>query len=170
MQFKNSKNKWKTKSLTLENYLSEGKKGDVPPYTLKEYDVEYEGVKVKSLYLLFMESVDEYDFAVNHLGGIQHLEQFRKSSWFENGKGSHRGFINWINDMKQRDKSLAKKAMIEAVREGKVQAATRLHDISSESKKEKLTIEEPTSVKKTKEDNQFLDDVSNRLNVINFRD
>lgn len=170
MDFKNSRNKWRTKSLILEFYLSEGKRGDVPPFTLKDDDVEHEGVKVRSLYKMFMESADTYDFACTHLGGIQHLNQFRKSSWFESGRGSHRGFVSWLNDMKQRDESLAKKALLSAVREGKIQAANKLYDVSTKTVKEKLTITEPTKVRKQKEDEEFLEGVSSRLNVINFRD
>lgn len=169
MNFKDEKNRWRTKSIFIEHK----KKNWEVYYTLKDENYTVDGVEYPSLYKLFMQSADMYDFAVTYLGGLPHLEALRKSSWFEFGIGSHRGFAQWLVDMDMRDKSTAKKALLQAQLEGKVQASTKLFDAATkqpQAKKQSLTIRPKPSKKENKDDDAFLDDVSSRLNVIKFRD
>lgn len=172
--WRDNRNGWRTKTLFVEHLSKADQEKHQPPYTLKEYDIEHNGLKCQSLYRLFMESTDEYEFATKYLGGTAHLKSLRKSKWFDDGHRTHKGYKDWLEDMRMRDESLAKKAIMLAIQEGKVQAANKLWDQSTKNKqnKESLTIRETKARIKNKvtEEEEFLDDVSSRLNVIKFRD
>lgn len=110
------------------------KKGIKPVYSLNER-VTPEGAK--SLYQLFISCADEYDFAIKAFGSKQHLEKLKDVSWFMNGevKGclSFRGYSAWLEDMQERDFSMAKAVLIEKARDGDVGAAKKLYDVSKPS-------------------------------------
>lgn len=174
MQFRNNRDNWRTKSLFIDFREKHNIDDFEEYYCLTEHPREKFGKVGITLYDKFMDSTDEYEFAVNHLGGLGHLDTLKKSVWFMDGHRSHRGYKAWTADMKLRDESFAKKALMEAVHEGKVQAASKIYDASVKGKKEgsSLTIR-PDRVarsKKAVDEDNFLDEVSSRLNVIKFRD
>lgn len=145
-----------------------------PAFTIQEFDIEKGGKKYKSLYKLFMESVDEYDFATTHLGGLHVWEQLVSTNWFYNGYRAHRGVEAWREDLRARDESLAKKAVMLAVREGDINAAKKLWDKSkkpTETKRGRFKKEEVIKeAVKSVEDREFLDNAALRLNVVNIMD
>ena len=118
MNFKDEKGSWRTVTLFAERLNKENRDHYNPPYTLYEYDLERDGKVYKSLYLLYMDSIDEYDFVMTHLGGMSHWEKLCKSKWFGQGKHSHRGVAAWREDMRLRDESISKKALLEAIKKG----------------------------------------------------
>lgn len=173
--WKTNKNGWRTKTLFVEHLGIADQEKFQPPYTLKEVDYDKNGKVYISLYRLFMESVDEWDFATKHLGGTAHLQSLRKSKWFSDGHRTHKGYDAWVRDMKARDQSLAKKALLQATAEGKTAAASKLADMSktthTETKRGRFVKDEAIkeAVKKA-EDSEFLEDAAIRLNVVKIRD
>ena len=145
-----------------------------PPFTMREHDIEHKGKKLVSLYQLFMQSTDEYEFATEHLGGLQHLKSLRKSKWFEEGYRNHRGYTNWLSDMQLRDNSLAKKTIMLATKDGNISAARKLEDMSAPSKETKrgafVKAEAKKEAAKAIEDEDFLADAASRLNIVKIRD
>lgn len=170
IEFKDSMNSWRTKTLFRELLTNEDIEKYNPPYTLNEEDIEKKGRKYKSLYKLFMQSVDEFDFATNHLGGPAHWEFMQKSKWFGDGYRTHRGVHAWREDMRARDESLAKKALILKVQEGDVSAAKKLYDMSKakeDTKRGRFVKEEARKeAAKKVADQDFIEEAWNRLNVV----
>lgn len=146
-----------------------------PQYTIQEEDIERGGKTYKSLYRLWMASADEYDFAVNHLGSMNNWEQLKSSKWFQNGYRAHRGLEAWVDDMRARDESTAKKALLLAVSEGSVTAANKLFDASKKKVDTKrgryVKDEAKKEAKQLAEDKEFWDETAGILdNVINILD
>lgn len=168
------KNNLRTKTLFADLISPEDRKKFNPKYTLKEYDTTFGGKEYKSLYLLYMESVDEYDFIEKYLEGTAHFEALCNAKWFRDGVRSHRGIEAWREDMRARDASRAKKAVMVAVSEGDTAAAKKLWDMSkptAETKRGRFVKEEAKkeAVKKVEEED-FLADAALRLNVVSIRD
>lgn len=147
----------------------------VPEFTIQEEDVTVDAKVYKSLYRLYMESVDEYDLATSHLGGLSVWTQLLETKWFSQGYRAHRGIEAWREDMRARDESLAKKATMLAVREGDTSAARKLWDMSkktTQAKRGRFVKEEAVKeAAKIAEDKDFLLSAAGRLdNVINILD
>lgn len=172
--FKDNKGAWRTKSLFVEWLGVEDQEKWDAPFTLKENDTERRGRKYKSLYQLFISSVDEYDFAVKHLGGYAHLEQLKKAKWFCEGHRTHRGYNAWLDELGYRDESLAKRAVIAAVNDGDTAAAKKLWDMSkkpAETKRGRFVKDEAKKeAAKKVNDDELLSDAALRLNVVPIRD
>lgn len=94
-----------------------------PMYTLKEQDTE-----LPSAYRIFMSSVDEYDAAMNILGSMRHWRRLCGLKWFMDGIPTvgFDGLKSWRKDMEMRDKSAAKKQLMEKASEGNVTAQRTL--------------------------------------------
>lgn len=174
MNYRNDNGTWRTKTLFAEMLGPAAREKHNPPYTLNEEDCVKNGKQYKSLYKLFMQCADEYEFATTYLGGPAHWKSLLKSKWFTEGRAGHYGIAAWRSDMKQRDESLAKRALIAAVREGKIQAANKLYDISKpteETKRGRFIKDEAIKVAKAKvENDSFVDDAIKRINVVNLRE
>lgn len=107
---------------------------DECPFTIKEYD--YKGRP--SLYLLYMQCVDEWDFISKHLNGsTTHWEKLCETHWFMEGRPEHnfKGLRKWREDIRMRDESLAKSILMQEARDGNVTAAKALGDLSKGFKK-----------------------------------
>lgn len=114
---------YKTEALFWET-IQKKEVRDSCPYTSKEYDTDR-----PSLYRLYMESVDEYDFVQKHLGGsMAHWEKLCGLKWFREGREmvGHRGLNAWRKDMEMRDKSLARKILLDQAKAGNVTAAKEI--------------------------------------------
>ena len=174
MNFRSDHGIWKTAALFYERVEAKDRDKVKPIFTLFEEDRVEKGITFISLYKLYMESVDEYDFATTHLGGMPHWRSICKSRWFEEGTGVHKGVAHWRTDLKARDESLARKVLLLAVRDGDIPAAKKLYDISkptvvtrkSQVKKEEQNKEAANKMR----DKEFLDNAALRLNVVSIRD
>lgn len=172
-EFRNDGNgTWRTKTLFVEMLGPKQIEKHKPPYTLHEVDIERQGIKYQSLYKLFMECADAYEFCTKYLGGPAHLKSLKKSKWFYDGHRAHRGWDAWEEDMKLRDNSLAKRALILATKEGKTQAASKLYDNTKEVESKRGRFVKDEAIKqaaKKVEDDDFLKDAASRLNVYDLR-
>jgi len=128
----------------------------------------------EQLYKIFMESADEYDFAIKAFGSKGHLDRLKNVKWFTEGwQGSvtFRGYDAWLEDMKERDASIGKKVLLEKAQDGDVTAAKKLLDMHKQTsskgrpKKEDITRE----AKKVAEEKTDIEDDLKRLNVIKIR-
>lgn len=172
--FKDNKGVWRTKTLFVEMLGVEDRKRFDPPFTLQECDIDKHGKTYKSLYRLFMTSVDEYDFATTHLGGLGHWEKLKGSKWFGGGHRCHKGAEQWLEDMRARDESNAKKVLMLAASEGDTSAAKKLLDYSKKPAETQrgrfIKAEARKEAVKKADDNDLLSDAALRLNVVPIRD
>lgn len=114
----------------LENYQ--------PLYTLKE-----QNTGLPSAYQIYMGSVDEYDAAMKLLGSMRHWRRLCGLKWFVDGIPAvgFDGLKSWRKDMEMRDKSKAKKQLLESAEAGSV-SAQRAFYLNEDVKKR------PTKTKK----------------------
>lgn len=110
-----------------------------PPFCLKPYDWENNGVLYKSMYLLFMQYDTEYAAAMGILGSWPHWQKLRECKWFK------KELNKWLDEMRLRDEALAKEKLVELTKANNVTAAKTL---LSESKIERASRGRPS--KKTK--------------------
>lgn len=111
-------------------------------YTLRpENHKAKNGKEYVSLYQIFMDSTDEHECAMETLGSKAHWKKLLACSWFmegfefPSGHGSRLdGLLEWRKDMKARDESKAKKALLVQVEEGNVAAAKAIIENSKEKK------------------------------------
>ena len=98
-------------------------------YTLKARDVQKDGKLYRSLYKIYMESVDEYEAALRFVGDMGHWRKLCSLQWFLEGapQFSWEGLNQLRLDMASRDKSEAKKKLLEASSQGNVNAAKILY-------------------------------------------
>tara|TARA_Y100001973_G_C5012042_1_gene238846 strand:+ start:68 stop:586 length:519 start_codon:yes stop_codon:yes gene_type:complete len=163
---------YRTDSLFVERIAKRHKeKGTEPEYSLSERLPKEDD---KNLYQLFLDSADEYDFAIKAFGAKGHLDKLKEISWFMKGWPgcrSFRGYEAWLDDMQERDASIGKKVLIEKAQDGDVTAAKKLIDLHKQTaskgrpKKEDIAKE---AAKKAEEDD-IIEDSLKRLNVIKLR-
>lgn len=125
----------------LENYS--------PLYTLKEKDTE-----LPSAYKVYMGSVDEYEAAMRLLGSTRHWRRLCGLRWFMEGipeKGFD-GLKSWRRDMELRDRSKAKKQLMEAAEAGVVSAQQTLYKGDSVVKAKKPTNKELSHINNKQQD------------------
>jgi hypothetical protein len=79
-------------------------------------------LEVKSLYKMYMESVDEYDCAMKALGSMAHWRKLTDCEWFM------KHLRDWREDMKARDESLAKQQLQLEAENGNVSAQKALFE------------------------------------------
>lgn len=164
---------FRTDSLFVERMSKRHKNaGHTPVYCLNERQAVQD---TQQLYQVFMNSVDEYDFAMQAFGNKAHLDRLKNVKWFTEGwQGciSFRGYNAWLEDMKERDLSLAKKILIEKATDGDVNAAKKLIDINKSAPQTKGRPKKADIVKEAKkvaEEKSDIDDDLKRLNVIKLR-
>lgn len=163
---------YRTDSLFKERIAKRHKnKGLKAVYALTERDAVGD---CKKLYDIFINSVDEYDFAIKAFGSKGHLDKLKQVGWFMAGwQGcvSFRGYNAWLEDMEHRDQSLGKRILMEKAEDGDVSAAKKLVDMykttasKGRPKKEDITRE----AKKQAEEKTDIEDDLKRLNVIKLR-
>lgn len=112
----------RTKSLFFEYRGATEYQGNDYPYNLKE--VDWRGTL--SMYKIYMEEDTEYDAAMRLFGSWRLWEVLCASTWFKPHKAK------WDEERKIRDKSMAKKVLMEEARNGSVTAAKTIY---SEDKK-----------------------------------
>ena len=132
------------------------------PYTLKTQDYK----QYKSVYQIYMNSVDEYDACMKIVGSLDHWRKLCALDWFMEGKvvgtgeNTYRlsGLRQWREDMKQRDASLAKRQLLEQAENGSVPAQRLLFESSK-----------PKAVKPKEEikTNSTVSDLSKRFKGLN---
>lgn len=117
-------------------------------YTLKTRTHIKNGIEFPSAYLIYMNSVDEYDAAIKLVGSLDHWRELCACTWFMHGSVpncSFEGLIRWREDMEARDRSVAKRALLDAQAEGNVAAARYLHEKSGKIKTPKKQIKKEGS-------------------------
>ncbi len=124
-----------------------------PMFTLKPYD--YKGLP--SAYRIYMESTDEFEAASKLVPNMKTWDQLKNASWFLNGDVAHSfdGLVSWRRHMKDRDNSLAHKALLEKAENGDVTAAKAIiaHNkvTAPVGRKNKKTKEEKASITRIEE-------------------
>lgn len=169
-----SNGQFRTDSLFVERLAKRHKAaGTKPVYCLSERQDKKD---LQRLYDIFINSIDEYDFAVKAFGSKAHLDKLKTIKWFTegwNGCLTFRGYNEWLEDMQQRDMSTAKKALMDKTLDGDVSAAKKIADMNKPSsqygrgrpKKEDIKRE---AARQAEEKTDIEDDLK-RLNVIKFR-
>jgi hypothetical protein len=115
-QFKADNGKYKTQSLFREFNQNDA------PYCLAPDDKPE--VNCKSLYQMYMASVDEFDCAMKALGSMAHWRKLTSCEWFM------KHLRDWRLDMKARDESLAKQQLQMQAEDGNVTAQKTLFESS----------------------------------------
>ena len=132
----------KTLSLFCET-MSQGyrQKGNYPVYSISDHDKEWrhpdtgETIWVPSAYLIFMSSIDEFDAAMKIVGNYRHWEKLKATKWFMEGFQGYPGLNDWLEDMRLRDLSKAKRILEEEAENGNVSAAKALFQNSKTKQK-----------------------------------
>lgn len=163
---------YRTDSLFVERIAKRHKsKGQQAVYSLSE---RQEKDNCPKLYDIFINSVDEYDFAIKAFGSKGQLDKLKNIKWFTEGwQGclTFRGYNAWLDDMRERDLSTAKRVLLEKAMDGDVSAAKKLADMNKtvytkgRPKKEDITRE---AARQAEEKTDVADDAK-RLNIIKFR-
>lgn len=163
---------YRTDSLFVERIAKRHKNAGLKPvYHLSE---RKESNTTEKLYDVFINSTDEYDFAIKAFGSKAHLDKLKEISWFLYGwpgAKTFRGYNEWLADMDARDQSIGKKILMEKAQDGDVPAAKKLMDMhksvhtKGRPKKEDIRKE---AVKKADEQAEVEEDMK-RLNVIKLR-
>lgn len=106
------------------------------PYTLKERDLIKGDKTYVSLSRVYLESADEYEAAMRLVGSWNHWQKLVKLKWFSQGieQFSFEGIESLRATMAARDRSLARKKLIEAAEQGNVTAAKALLDAAPKQK------------------------------------
>lgn len=131
-----------------------------PVYTLR--NKEYKGLP--SAYLIYMNSVDEYDAALKLVGNLDHWRILTSCEWFIEPDPDHMftGLAQWREDMKQRDASIAKAVLMKNAMKGDTNAAKAMMAIDKETKKERGR---PTKEVVGETDNDVLSKINNVINL-----
>lgn len=103
-----------------------------PMYTLKEQDTD-----LPSAYRIFMGSTDEYEAAMKIVGSMRHWRRLCGLKWFMDGipTSGFDGLRSWRKDMEMRDKSKAKRQLMDAAEAGVVSAQRALYLSETQAKK-----------------------------------
>lgn len=130
---KDTRGALRTESLFVETISYASKEsGYKPVYSLRDYD--YKGYP--SAYNIYMDAVDENEAALAIVGSLNHWRKLCKLKWFMDGRinTQFNGLNSWRVDMEARDKSLAKKTLMNAVKEGNITAAKALYALKIKTK------------------------------------
>lgn len=163
---------YRTDSMFVERIAKRHKnRGLTPVYCLSE---RQDHKDCPRLYQIFINSADEYDFAIKAFGSKGQLDKLKQTGWFMNGWqgcATFRGYEAWLDDMQERDASLGKKVLIEKAQEGDITAAKKLVDmhkkVATKGRPKKEDIQKEAA-KRAEEKTDIEDDLK-RLNVIKLR-
>ena len=124
----NSNGTFSTTKIFYENIRDNLDYKDKVLYTLK--DKEFNGLP--SAYQIYMHSVDETDAALKLVGSLVNWRRFTDTKWFMEGPAPNDimfpGLKQWREDMRARDYSIAKSALLLKAKEGDTSAAKKLMD------------------------------------------
>lgn len=114
------------------------------PYTLKPHDVSKGDKTYISAYQVFMNSVDEGEAALKLVGSYGHWRKLCNLKWFKEGITEYgfEGLNQWRADMQTRDKTTAKRRLIQAAESGNVPAQRYLYELGGKPTKAKAKTEE----------------------------
>jgi len=165
---------FRTDSLFVERIAKRHKKaGTTAVYCLSE---RMNNKDVSRLYDIFINSVDEYDFAIKAFGSKAHLDKLKELKWFNEGWAgcaTFRGYAAWLEDMQERDRSLAKQVLVTRAKEGDVSAAKKLADMNKPVKGVSAGRPKAADIKREAaiiaEEQAEIDDDLKRLGVIPIR-
>lgn len=145
----------------FEETIQRSSKGKFEPkYTLKEYEVNGK----PSAYQIYMHSIDETDAALKLVGSMAHWSKLCKLHWFIYGREDigFDGLLQWRKDMLYRDRSFAKKVLLDNAKRGVATAAAQLDRWAREDFK-LLAKDQPVKSKQNEDDNivglDFLDNL-----------
>jgi len=143
----------------VKNLVKAGKKTDeiarvvgMPHEVIRKYerDIRESNKKTElpSAYRIFMSSVDEYEAALKIVGSLKHWRKLCECTWFMEGDKPRNfdGLIQWREDMRLRDASLAKRQLVASAKEGDASSSRKLLDISYKEGKEAV-VGRPKKVK-----------------------
>ena len=116
-----SNGRFDIRKLFFETGGREARKSYPPIFTLKPYD--YNGLP--SAYLIYMDSIDEYDAATKLVPNMKIWDELKSANWFLTDKNqwNFEGLETWREHMKQRDASRAKAALFAKIEAGDVTAS-----------------------------------------------
>lgn len=122
----------KTELLFVETIKAERLENYSPLYTLKETSGD-----LPSAYQMYMSSTDEYEAAMKILGSMRHWRRLCGLKWFMEGipMSGFDGLKSWRKDMEMRDKSKAKRQLMDAAEAGVVSAQRALYLSETQAKK-----------------------------------
>jgi len=144
--FKDTRGSLRTKSLFYETITVDAiAAGWRPTYSIRESNKKTE---LPSAYRIFMSSVDEYEAALKIVGSLKHWRKLCECTWFMEGDKPRNfdGLIQWREDMRLRDASLAKRQLVASAKEGDASSSRKLLDISYKEGKEAV-VGRPKKVK-----------------------
>lgn len=101
------------------------------PYTLNKKDLKKYNRTYKSIYLIYMDCRDDYDFSQRVFGSFSQFEKFLELKWFMEGKndwGFVGGFLSWKKEKEARDRSLNLLNIISLRDQGNLNAAKAIED------------------------------------------
>ncbi len=99
-----------------------------PPFTLKPFDVTYEGQVYRSMYLEYMKYDSEYEAAMAILGSWAHWSKLTKTKWFREV------LDRWEEERNIRDEAIARSVLISLAEGGNVTAARTIYTNSNDNK------------------------------------
>jgi len=138
---RNSAGQYRTDDLFWETSDKERRIIRPPLYTLKETTDK----GLPSAYQIYMSCTDEYEAAEKLVGSQRHWRKLCKLKWFMHGNEciSFDGLAVWREEMVQRDVSNAKKALLQAAKDGDMGAVKKLLDVALGGSAAKRTVGRP---------------------------
>lgn len=114
----------RTETLFAETITASSAERYEPIYTLREQDKD----GLPSAYRIYMESIDEADAALKLVGSYSHWRKLCGLKWFMEGRPEvgFEGLNQWREDMRARDATAAKLALMTLAQSGNVTAANTL--------------------------------------------
>lgn len=146
--FKDNRGALKTELLFEETIKSDRRKDYSPMYTLRDQDTD-----LPSAYRIYIGSVDEYEAALRIVGSTRHWRRLCGLRWFMEGipeKGFD-GLKSWRKDMEMRDKSKAKKQLMESAEGGNVSAQRALY-LNDDTKTKRTRTKKEEQIDRTETD------------------
>lgn len=128
------KNIRRTQGLFVEFQTSD----ETAPYTFKDFDVHKEGHTHVSFSSVYLDSADEYEAAMRLVGSWKHWQKLCSLKWFNEGlpQFNWEGIESLRQTMTARDRSLARKKLLEAAEVGNVTAAKAILEGKEPTKKQ----------------------------------
>lgn len=133
MIYVDTMNRPRTESLFLETIRGNEMAEKYPPvYTMKTFDRR----GCKSAYLIYMNSINEYDAAMKIVGDMRHWRKLCGLKWFMEGSDekSFDGLSQWRADKALKDQYEALTLLKEQAEDGSVTAQKILLEMTSKSK------------------------------------
>lgn len=98
------------------------------PYTLKNKNICENNKVYYSLYLIYMEATDEYDFSIIAFGSYQQFKVLCELKWFMDGFKSFRGLKAWREEKEAMRRSINQKRLDAQAELGNMQAIKSIQE------------------------------------------